>query len=382
MSILSLADFSRVAARIFAAGLDSDLWPLALAEMSRASGGTKVSLLGFDQVQGTTLVSVHHGFDPDFLKSFQDYFGTISPWGPTLARQVVGQAVPGEAILPFAELRRTEFYHDWVRPQEDIHAGGGVVLFREVTRTFQLGGNLRAVDSARLQPVWLNLLALCTPILQQAIEINRMLAGQRLATYLLRNGIDTEGTAVAVLGANRKLARIDVLAEHLILAGTVLRLDSGGRLRLTDPALDALVARAATAGRFARATRRQPPSSLGLAPGGYDVRVVPLDDTLLADFSLPSLWYAEPPLSVLLLRPVRPAADPALALRQHLGLSQVEAEIVLALCAGLSPREIALARGTSLHTVRNQIKSAQSRTGAHRQSDLVLRAAHLLPRRT
>jgi DNA-binding CsgD family transcriptional regulator len=45
--------------------------------------------------------------------------------------------------------------------------------------------------------------------------------------------------------------------------------------------------------------------------------------------------------------------------------------VALALAEGLTPAEIAEARGASLHTVRNQIKAALAKSGARRQSDLV-----------
>lgn len=55
-----------------------------------------------------------------------------------------------------------------------------------------------------------------------------------------------------------------------------------------------------------------------------------------------------------------------------LGLTHAEAEIALSLVYGLTPREIASKRRVSIHTIRNQLKSAMSKTGSRRQSDLVL----------
>jgi DNA-binding CsgD family transcriptional regulator len=64
-----------------------------------------------------------------------------------------------------------------------------------------------------------------------------------------------------------------------------------------------------------------------------------------------------------------PGATRALAAR--FGLTLREAEVALALAGGATAGEIARAAGVSVHTVRNQIKSALAKTGSRRQADLV-----------
>jgi DNA-binding CsgD family transcriptional regulator len=65
-----------------------------------------------------------------------------------------------------------------------------------------------------------------------------------------------------------------------------------------------------------------------------------------------------------------PPAD-AQALAARFDLTRREAEVALALVGGASADEIARAAGVSVHTVRNQIKSALAKTGSRRQADLV-----------
>lgn len=58
---------------------------------------------------------------------------------------------------------------------------------------------------------------------------------------------------------------------------------------------------------------------------------------------------------------VIPANDP---------LTRAQVDIVQALCAGKTPRDVAAARGTSLETVRNQIKQIYQRTNVHSVEEL------------
>ncbi|MFM2356158.1 MAG: hypothetical protein RLZZ528_1894 [Pseudomonadota bacterium] len=67
-----------------------------------------------------------------------------------------------------------------------------------------------------------------------------------------------------------------------------------------------------------------------------------------------------------------PAQDDALHwLRNTMQMTQAEAEIAVAISDGQSLNEIAATRSVSIHTVRNQVKSALGKSGARRQADLV-----------
>lgn len=63
--------------------------------------------------------------------------------------------------------------------------------------------------------------------------------------------------------------------------------------------------------------------------------------------------------------------DLAMALADEHGLTQSEAEVAAYLAQGASPDEIAEKKGTSINTVRTQIKSIFSKTGTRRQGELV-----------
>lgn len=66
------------------------------------------------------------------------------------------------------------------------------------------------------------------------------------------------------------------------------------------------------------------------------------------------------------------------ALREAYGLSAAEAQIATALAQGLSLAQIAGARGRSEQTVRTQLRTILSKTGAHSQSDLIRSTLTLL----
>ena len=65
------------------------------------------------------------------------------------------------------------------------------------------------------------------------------------------------------------------------------------------------------------------------------------------------------------------AAPPAALLRARLGLTQGEAVLCLALMAGERMSDIAVRNQVSPETLRSQLKNIFSKTGAHRQTDLI-----------
>lgn len=64
--------------------------------------------------------------------------------------------------------------------------------------------------------------------------------------------------------------------------------------------------------------------------------------------------------------------------RNH-ALTHAETRVLLALCDGREPSDIACAQGTSLHTVRTQISSVRAKTGASNIRSLLRQVAMLPP---
>jgi DNA-binding CsgD family transcriptional regulator len=69
-----------------------------------------------------------------------------------------------------------------------------------------------------------------------------------------------------------------------------------------------------------------------------------------------------------------PEAGPPLKaelVKKLFSLTEAEAHLAVALCDGKTLEEISVERGTTVNTVRSQLKSVFGKTGASRQADLV-----------
>lgn len=85
---------------------------------------------------------------------------------------------------------------------------------------------------------------------------------------------------------------------------------------------------------------------------------------------------ALPMLMLMIVLPAEaPLAEACRLFAYQFGLSPGELEVLIALCRGLMPRDIAAERGVSLSTVRTQLARVRRKCGEHRLGTLVPRVA-------
>ncbi len=276
------------------------------------------------------------------------------------------QAIPTSVLLPQSDFSQTEFYNDWIRPQEDIWGGGGMVLLSEPGRSLVFGGNIRAKDRDIVEPKYLDLMNRLGPVVLQAFEVSRRLSGLTLQNFLLRCGVEVDNAAVLVLDRNRRILFANAFAQSLISDGT-LRHDAMSRLATLS---DATAERALSTGLqmlFARGLGSPP---FAMAPGSV-VRLYPLDTSVTPFAPFGPLQRDPGTVAVLLIDRSQAVDGLQERLMQGFGLSAAEAAIAMALAEGGTLREIAASRGRSVNTLRNQVQTILDKTASHRQANLV-----------
>lgn len=226
--------FRRLAQLASSAALDQRKWGWFLEELHRVSGGVRVQLFGYDTRGGTPLGTFEHGYDSAFFRSYEAYYGDLNPWAPAFASTEIGKVFLSEQALPLKDLERTEFYNDWVRPQQDIVGGAGVVLERGAGRVTLFGGNIARKDRDRLEVPFAALLQRIVPFLKHSVEASRMLGGLTLENRVLREGMEPGITAVFALDQRGRVRFANRQADRLAETGDLVRIDASGRLRFTE----------------------------------------------------------------------------------------------------------------------------------------------------
>lgn len=251
------------------------------------------------------------------------------------------------------------------------------MLFHDRTRSYLIGGNIRSRDQEKLQARWLLLLRRLLPTIRHALTVNRMISGLAAESFVQSQGGAPGETGLVLLDSRGRIAALDGAAERA-LSGGVCRLDQQSQLSLTEPHAQDWLQRQL---RFL---------ARGLAPPEPELRALTVNRqvttyriSLVTDYRMvpPPIWpgaYIPGRLCALLVERPRPAARRETALREEFGLTEAEAQVVLALADGERTDVIADSRGVSIHTVRRQIKSAMQKCEVSRQTQMVAKVLSLM----
>jgi len=358
--------------------LDPDRWQLFLDELGQALG-TRIctQLIGYDELSKAAPLAYSSGYDPQILDLYESHYADRNPFAANFSKCAVGDVISTYQLCPPDTLKKTQFYADLLAPLEDITGGGGSMLACDADRMFLIGGNMRSRDRDKYEPDWLRLCSGLAPVIRQSLEINRTISGLSFEKWAAEQHLLGSGTAVFVVDSDMTIHFACDEAQSMLAAGTLVGNGVNRRLAFRSGELQR---------EFAAFTRFQ-------SKGGHNVfKNWRLDDensqrwtcrtvaVRLADLDrTPFGAFMDKSISAVLvaLKPDKNRVSFKDHVQQVLGLSQAETLTVLKLGDGLTPAEIAHDRQVSVHTARNQIKSALSKTGSRRQSDLVRRVEQL-----
>lgn len=185
-----------------------------------------------------------------------------------------------------------------------------------------------------------------------------------------RQTLDTVADAVFHLDSDKRVVWMNNAAATLSKSVARFRVSLGQRLQTGDSALD---------GRVSEICRGREPRNLPLV---IDAR----NDagTLFVGHVRGVDGGVSDELTVAAMLIVHAAARGGdwSDLVAHFGLTAAEVQLTQDLVTGMTLDEAAIRRGTSIHTVRNQLRSVLSKTGTNRQSELVGLLTPFAPRRT
>ena len=224
--MISIDTFSSLVDAIYDAGLHPEKWRHALEQLTAAIGANVADFKLIDPPRAR--FTVHSiGLHPEKIDRYLEYYGKIDPVVPATERKPMGAITLDREVVPKDWLMRTEFYNDWVRPQ-DFHDCAVLTLVRDETRVGVLC--LAAPERAEaFGPQSLDLLQRLTPHLQRATEVTLKLAESEVFRIAALEALDSlrEGVALAdisarVLFANQTAEKMFAMADGIGVEGSRL----------------------------------------------------------------------------------------------------------------------------------------------------------------
>ncbi len=353
--------------RIYDAALDPGIWPDVLKQAA-ALVDAPSSVLAFQDFDGQELSFVDSvGRDPSYWKSYNEHFFFVSPY-VRMMKDSGERCYATQDLLSDAELVRTEYYNDWLQPQ-DIHYHAGAVVLRTARAAglveFQVGKG-----HGPFPPGALRIIGLLAPHYKRAIAIGRTLGTLRGVRTAVLDTLARMDVGVILLDERGRPAYLNPAAEGL--AGALLGLQvSAQGLRAQDAAEDAQLQRLiASSLSTAWGQGEVAGGSLLLRRAGREppviVAVSPLGEGRLQG-ALPQGRIR----AVVFLS--RRAAPPGLEgmFRTLFGLTAAEARVAMALVDGDNAGQIAERLRVGRETVRTQTKAVYGKTGVKRQGQFI-----------
>jgi DNA-binding CsgD family transcriptional regulator/PAS domain-containing protein len=351
---MDIDDVLRLTQYIYTAACDADQWPLALEFFARVFRSASAHLSSENRAM-TEGSLVSFGVDPAFQRSYAEHYAKVNVLWERLRVRPPDGATTDRAVMPRDDLRRSEFYNDWLRSQE-----GDEIL---ISSTFWQGDRASTLTLWRPDRMgaWdrkdVDALAAVSPHLQLALRTNRALGDVRLANELAGEALHRLDQGVILVDGQAKIVFANRAAEAVFADGSGLRAERGriAALRTADAAsLERAVAaaRAGIGGSLVIRRGARPPLVVTVAPASGEGRTRGC--------------------AILFVKDLEASVKPSLAaFARHFELTAAQAAVGREIAKADGLAAAAKRLGTSYATARSHLQQIFQKTGTSRQAEFV-----------
>ncbi len=354
---------------IYDAAVDPDRWHEVLEQLVGVVGASVGSLFLQETRSAHPLeVCSYVGYEQPFIDQYLEHYGKISPWLPNATQLEAGTIRTAASFAPRHELEKTEFFADWLRPQDLVDGVTGIVArdrHRNMLLTVLHSGRARLDEK---QSVWL--FEFLMPHLQRAVRVGQHLSHLNADHRALEAGLDQLRVGVIVVRENAKVIFQNRMAERLIRSADAFRVRRN-RLRAATVSetgkLHDLIRSALNpqGGRFAVATGVMTLSRTSDAKP-LQLLVAPLGEQVAWP------WGKQRSAAIFAVDPERPAGLRGPTLELLYGLTPAEARMAATLRnvhgdLARAAEEMGITRGSA----RQYLKNVFAKTNTHRQPELI-----------
>ncbi|MHC2338260.1 helix-turn-helix transcriptional regulator [Bradyrhizobium sp. USDA 4454] len=348
---------------IYDAATDETLWSDVLVRIAELTASVNGVLFG--QVVGDSKVFFnHHTLSrEECLRAYRERY-VKNPYALHMDRQHNGAIVRSDEIAPLSELKKTEFYHDVLRPQRVAHAAMISLAKRSgFSVVFHL---CRGERQGPFEEPQIGILRRLRPHLCRSIELGFRLEAYKSLRETNAQALDCLAIGVIFLDRSRRI----------ILANEAARLfgAADGPLRLRNGTVSAFAASfSRRLDDLVQAVLRGLPAATMSMPHPEDGRLINLLVSSVRSRDIDRLQRLHPQRAaamIFVLDPAGPGELPATSLMDIWQLTLAEARAALCVARGCSVAEIARRLGVSPNTVKTHLRRVFAKTGVRSQVEL------------
>ena len=359
---------SKLVSLIYAAATDNAVWQDVCDELNKHTG-TPVKMFGHSVRSYESLGLIGAGWDPAELDRYHLHFGDLNPWMQMDVAMPVGMVGVSDQALPREDLFRTEFYNDWLRPQENIVAGSAMICYRTKDKFIAMVGACRARDADKTLPDMVTLLETLSSHITQSIAISSALQNGNNGSM---QHLEASRHGILLVHRSGRIGFVNAAAEHFLTNSSIASITAGNGLRSKNEGLQEYFNKASRAMQMSDFNGLPKPVAITTSPFGPGIihsHIFPE----CAEHDFPGSAWSDPVAGAFVIAGSL-GLDPSpscTGIARSFGATPAEARIAQALMDGFSLYEYADANDLSRHTVRNQMRALLHKTGARNQADLI-----------
>jgi DNA-binding CsgD family transcriptional regulator len=348
---------------LYDAAINPCLWECAIERAAYFVGGTGAALICKDVGAKNAVAQHEFGFQRLPVALFEPIYSAAEPH----FLGDIEQPIATTDLIPVGELRRTELYRQWARPQGLVDFISAVLdrtpISSAIFGVFRHERNGLVDDRARRQ------MRLIAPHIRRAVLIDRMFefkAGE-VATFV--DALDGLSTGMYLVAAEGRLLHANAAGRAILDAGDILN-STGGRLVACDTRAQRTlreVFAAASQGDAALGIKGIAMSLTGRDGERYVAHALPLTSGARRRAGLDRAAAA----ALFVRRAALVASSASQVIGETFKLTPTELRVLLAITEVGGIPEVATAFGVADTTVRTHVNRLFEKTGATRQADLV-----------
>ncbi len=357
-----------IADSAYEAAISGEGWPNILDDLRKSLGARSIALIDYLPKSKGGFIHQSIGLAPRFVGTYAESHAAQDVWMKRLGfLGGVSVAMRGEELVPEHLLVGSEFYREWLAPQDLFHSMLFVLMRREESHI--VCAALRSESDGRFEDDITKCFARELAHLSRALKIHGILSRTATERDAALAALDQIPIGVIIVDDAGMVLDSNHVANEVLAANDGLMVDRSGLKGHTREATLGLHELIATAISPDRQVDLDAADTLLLdRPSGQPSLAVTIGRLPLASRFLGTDRRAA---AIYITDPQNPFDLDSSKLRRLYKLTPAEARLAAHLAQGSRLEEAAADLGVSLNTVRTHLKRIFSKTGTDRQAELV-----------
>jgi DNA-binding CsgD family transcriptional regulator len=357
-----------IANAAYEAAISGEGWPGVLDDLSKSLGASAIALIDYLPKTNDGFIHQSIGLTPKLVAKYAETYAAQDVWMKRLGfSSGASVAMRGEELVPEHLLVGSDFYHEWLAPQDLFHSMSFVLMRREESHIVCVA--FRSESDGRFEDNIAKNFARESAHLSRALKIHGILSRTTTERDAALATLDQIPVGVIIVDESGTVLDSNHVANEVLSSNDGLivnRCGLKGHTREATQGLHELIAMAISPDRQLGSDVTD--TILLDRPSGRPSLAVTIGRLPLASRFLGTDRRVA---TVYVTDPQNPFDLDSSKLRQLYKLTPAEARLAAHLAQGSRLEDAAIDLGVSLNTVRTHLKRIFSKTGTDRQAELV-----------